>query len=54
MDKLLSIPEAAAMLGVTVRTIRHWIASGTINAEKTGSRWGIPADEIERIRSERK
>lgn len=38
MSEYLSINEAAELLGVTDRSIRNWIADGTIPAYRVGSK----------------
>jgi hypothetical protein len=37
---LLGAPAMAIALGVTERTVRHWIQSGILAAIKVGSHWG--------------
>lgn len=48
-----SIQEAAVLLGLTVRGVRHWIKVGKIKAKKidNGWRYMIPPEEIERIKA---
>lgn len=50
-QKSYSVPEAAKMLCIAVRTVRKWIADGKIRAEKSdgGNRWQITASEIDRL-----
>ncbi|MBN9611004.1 MAG: hypothetical protein BGO26_16700 [Actinobacteria bacterium 69-20] len=38
VPRYVSIEIAAEMLGVTVRSIRRWIADGTIPASRIGSK----------------
>lgn len=38
--------EAAALAGVSTRTIRRWAANGTVSATKTAGRWVIDADSL--------
>lgn len=54
MEKLYSIPEAAPLIGIAVRTVRKWIAVGKINATKPGDgrKWMIRESEIKRLRGE--
>lgn len=49
-----STRETAKLLGVKVRTIREWIRTGKIRAQKyPGSRrWYITDEEISRIKGE--
>ena len=42
----MTIKETAQALGLKVRTIREWIKTGRIHAEKIGCRWIIPDEEI--------
>lgn len=52
-EKGYSVPEAAKLIGIKVRTVRQWIADGKINAVKPGGgkKWMIMESEIERLRS---
>ena len=48
-DTILRLPEAAARLGRSVATIKHYAASGTLTGVRTGPTkklTGIPASEI--------
>lgn len=46
----LSAAQFAAAKGVSVRTVRSWIAEGYVRATKVGPRLvRIPASELERI-----
>lgn len=46
----LSAAEFAAAKGVSVRTVRNWIAAGYVRAIRVGPRLvRIPATELERI-----
>lgn len=47
MDKLYSVEEAAALLRVTPRTIREWIATGRLGASKSGRTFIILESDIE-------
>ena len=46
-----SLREAAELLGIKVRTIREWIRTGKIQAEKEngGWYWRVPETEIRRL-----
>jgi excisionase family DNA binding protein len=51
----LKIPEAAAELGVSERTIRNWIATGQIPAVQPAGRGGsVRVDRRELLHSERR
>ncbi len=54
MKKMYNIQEFAAAAAVAVVTVRGWIASGKIKAEKRiykgfRARWYIDADELQKI-----
>ena len=44
--------EASKLLGVSFITIKRWIYSGRIKAEKHSGRWLIPENEIHRLKRE--
>ena len=52
MEKGYSVIQTAELLGVQARTIREWIRTGVIHAQKIeGSRrWVILESEIKRVR----
>jgi excisionase family DNA binding protein len=52
MDKLFSLQEVSVILGFHLRTVQQWCAAGRLPAVRLGSRWRVPAEEIERIRRE--
>jgi excisionase family DNA binding protein len=45
----LSAQQAAEQLGVAERTVRRWIASGQLPAEKTGRSFAIRIEDLERV-----
>lgn len=45
-DRLVAIPEAAALLSVSKRTVYRLIASGEIRAVHVGSRLRIPLQQL--------
>jgi excisionase family DNA binding protein len=49
---LLSIPDFAAALGVTIACIRRWLLERKIACVKIGRLVRIPADELDRIVAE--
>ena len=50
VDPDLSAAEFAAAKGVSVRTVRNWIAAGYVRPTRVGPRLvRIPATELERI-----
>jgi excisionase family DNA binding protein len=46
----MTLPEAAALLGVTAATLRQQIARGKLRARKVGRDWTVSSREIERYR----
>ena len=51
-EPLRGIAEVAQLLGVSHFTIRRLIDRGHIRAINIGTRWLIPASEVERITTE--
>lgn len=51
MERGYNLNEVASMLGLKVRTVRQWVNSGKIKAQKiTGSnRWLVLESEIKRL-----
>lgn len=52
VDRRLSVPEVAKILGVSERTVRRLITSQRIGVERIGSSVGIPSEELARFRAE--
>ena len=50
----MTLPEAAALLGVTAATLRQQIANGKLRARKVGRDWTVTPREVERYRKEHK
>jgi excisionase family DNA binding protein len=48
----MTLPEAAAILGVTPDTLRQQIANGKLRARKVGRDWQVTPKEVERYRRE--
>jgi excisionase family DNA binding protein len=48
-DDLVSVPEAAAMLGVNRIRVFERIREGSLPAEKVGNRWAIQTSDVRRI-----
>jgi len=51
--KLLSMTDAAKVIGVTRAAVHHAVARGKIRAWKVGSFWVCDGSSVERFRSER-
>lgn len=54
MSETVNAHQASALAGVTPHTIKYWILSGWLPAEKVGSRWVIRISDLERVNNERK
>jgi excisionase family DNA binding protein len=48
-SRTMSAQEAADHVGVTERTVRRWISSGTLRAEKIGRSFAIHLDDLEAL-----
>lgn len=48
----MTIPEAAATLGLRPATLRQQIANGKLRAQKVGRDWSVTPAEVERYRKE--
>jgi excisionase family DNA binding protein len=48
----VTLPEAAASLGVTAATLRQQIHNGKLRAEKHGRDWWVQPKEVERYRQD--
>ncbi|MCZ8080693.1 MAG: helix-turn-helix domain-containing protein [Rhodobacteraceae bacterium] len=46
-ERLLTIPDAAEFLRVSVKTIRRWISGGELPAAKLGLQWRIRRRDLE-------
>lgn len=46
-ERLLTIPEAAELLRVSVKTIRRWISGADLPAAKLGTQWRIRPRDLE-------
>jgi excisionase family DNA binding protein len=46
----MTLPEAAAILGVQPATLRQQIAHGKLRAVKRGRDWWVTSAEVERYR----
>lgn len=48
----LTLPEAAALLGVSADTLRWQVRNGKLRARKVGPVWTVTPGEVERYRRE--
>jgi len=48
----MTIPEAAASLGLAPATLRRQIANGALRAHKIGRDWWVWPEEVEKYRHE--
>lgn len=51
MEKGYNLNEVASLLGIKVRTVRHWIKEGKIVADKIPgtNRWIVLESEVKRL-----
>jgi excisionase family DNA binding protein len=51
-ERIYTVPEVAALLGVKARTVYDWVERGRINATRSpgGGKLLFPASEVERLR----
>src|SRR5215211_3300696 len=47
--ELLTVPEAATVAGVSVRTMRRWATSGQVRTVGTGHRRRVMADSLPKV-----
>lgn len=50
----MTIPEAAASLGLAASTLRHQIKNRKLKARRMGGRWYVSEAEVERYRLDSK
>jgi excisionase family DNA binding protein len=48
-ERLLTIPEAAELLRVSIKTIRRWIEGGELVAAKLGAQWRLRPQDLDRF-----
>lgn len=49
-----SARQAAVLVGVSERTVRNWLASGRLSADKSAAGFRIPRDAVEHLVAERR
>jgi excisionase family DNA binding protein len=53
-DEWFTLPQIADMLGVNPSTVRHWVNTGRLSAEKRGRRWLVEREDLETIMAQRR
>ena len=51
MDRPLTTPEAAEILGYHEDHLGRLLRAGTVKGEKVGNRWLISREEVERVKA---
>lgn len=52
IDRLMSLGEGAARLGISIWTLRAWVQAGKIGSNKLGGKRLIAESEIQRLITE--
>ena len=52
IDDILTLVEAAELLGLSASTLRHQAQAGRLRARLVGKTWVTTRDEVERYRRE--
>jgi excisionase family DNA binding protein len=52
-DEWFTLPQIAEMLDVNPSTVRNWVSTGRLSAEKRGRRWLVEREHLETIMSQR-
>jgi len=52
LDRMLSVEQAADVLGISVWTVRKWICDGKIKSAKLGSRRMVPMSALKKFINE--
>ncbi len=45
-EKTVSVPEAAALIGITRSTVNHWIKTKKLHAKRSGRNYSVPVKEL--------
>jgi excisionase family DNA binding protein len=53
-DEWFTLPQIAEMLDVNPSTVRHWVSTGRLSAEKHGRRWLVEREDLETIVAQRR
>jgi excisionase family DNA binding protein len=52
-DEWFTLPQIAEMLDVNPSTVRHWVSTGRLSAQKRGRRWVVERADLETIMAQR-
>ena len=53
-DDWLTLPQIAEMLDVNPSTVRNWVSSGRLSAQKQGRRWLVAREDLDEITARRR
>jgi excisionase family DNA binding protein len=53
-DEWFTLPQIAEMLDVNPSTVRYWVSTGRLSAEKRGRAWVVKRDDLETITAHRR
>ena len=53
-DEWFTLPQIADMLDVNPSTVRHWVSTGRLSAEKRGRRWLVARGDLDEIMAQRR
>jgi excisionase family DNA binding protein len=53
IENLLTIKDVAAICGVSVKTVRRWIAASELPAARLGNQWRIRPKDLQHFIQER-
>ena len=53
-DEWFTLPQIAEILDVNPSTVRQWVSTGRLSAEKRGRRWLVQREDLETIMAQRR
>jgi excisionase family DNA binding protein len=53
-DESFTLAQIAEMLGVNPSTVRYWVSTGRLSAEKRGRGWVVKRDDLETVMAQRR
>ena len=53
-DEWFTLPQIAEMLDVNPSTVRYWVSTGRLSAEKRSRAWVVKRDDLETIMAQRR